>query len=78
MMPTSQLSSDDLKNVRQALIISLTSFQLSSVFAPIMGLDIFFLSIFPELSGGRTCVLPTNFGTEGLLVAADGEFKYSA
>ena len=54
---TSQLNSDDLSNIRQALIIPSTSSQPSSISGLILGLDIFVRSASPELSRGMTCVL---------------------
>ena len=56
---TSQLNSDDLSNVRQALIIPSTSSQPSNISGLILGLDIFVWSASPELSRGMTCVLQT-------------------
>ena len=48
MIPSSQLSSDDFRNVRQTLIIPLTSSQPSSISALILGLDVFFRSASPK------------------------------
>ena len=47
--PTRQLSSNDLRNVGQALIVLPTSSQPSNISALILGLDVFFQSASPEL-----------------------------
>ena len=49
MMPASQLSPDDLRNVGQALIIPSKFSQPSSMSVLILGLDIFVRSASPEL-----------------------------
>ena len=62
MMPLSQLSSDDLKNLGQALIIPSmpkwlgdAQFSQPSPSPSILGWDVFFRSASLELSEGRTC-----------------------
>ena len=63
MMPASQLSPDDLRNVRQALVMHNSLDILSAIkhLRPdLTGLDVFFRSAFLELqnlSREKTCVL---------------------
>ena len=64
MMPASQLSSDDLRNVGQALVMH-NSLNILPAIKLILGWDIFFRSASPEFSGGMTCVLQTKLSTEG-------------